>query len=405
MNTAQGSVAPVQILAISDVYPPDLGEVAVSLRTLLREIQAKGHAVTLIAPECGANDDDRCDDVIRVSAHAVRLRARVARVMKVQRVLELTERLRGWNYDLVHVHTPGVAYIAGTALARRLRLPVVATCYALQEEALLRSFPVLRPAGARTVARLLARVYCRGLDGLVVRSYTLRERLETYGFPGPIAVAPAAVEVQLLQCGDGARFRAAHGISEERAVLLHAGDLADAAETDFLLAVLRRVREDMGDVMLVLAGEGVVPTPLRARVEALGLREHVLFASPIGRLDDMLDGYRAADCFVAAPRREKRNLRLLEALAAGLPAVTTRAAARCHALEEGGGVIMAADDVPHFAGQVRGVLTDPRIHAELSAEGMRQSQQWSASLAAEQVLDCYRQVLRERRSMARALAQ
>src|SRR5690606_2399782 len=163
MNTAQGSVAPVQILAISDVYPPDLGEVAVSLRTLLREIQAKGYAVTLIAPECGANDDDRCDDVIRVSAHAVRLRARVARVMKVQRVLELTERLRGWNYDLVHVHTPGVAYSAGTALARRLRLPVVATCYALQEEALLRSFPVLRPAGARTVARLLARVYCRGL--------------------------------------------------------------------------------------------------------------------------------------------------------------------------------------------------------------------------------------------------
>ena len=393
----------MQILAISDVYPPDLGEVAISLRTLLREIRAKGHAVTLIAPECGVNGEDRCDDVIRVSARAVRMRSRVARVMKVQRLLELTERLRGWNYDLVHVHTPGVAYVAGTVLARRLRLPVVATCYALHEEVLLRSLPLLRPAGARALARLLARAYCRGLDGLVVRSYTLRERLEACGFPGPIAVAPAAVEVQLLRCGDGARFRAAHGIPAERAVLLHAGDLTDAAETDFLLAVLRRVREDTGDVMLVVAGEDAVPTPLQARIEALGLRQHVVFAGPIGRLDELLDGYGAADCFVAAPRRERRNLRLLEALAAGLPAVTTRAAARCHALEEGGGVVVAEDDVRHFAEQVLGVLNDPCRRAELSAEGMRQSQQWSASLAAEQVLDCYRQVLRERRSMTRAL--
>src|SRR5690606_22393625 len=153
----------VQILAISDVYPPDLGEVAISLRTLLREIRAKGHAVTLIAPECGVNGEDRCDDVIRVSARAVRMRSRVARVLKVQRLLELTERLRGWNYELVRVHTPGVAYVAGTVLARRLRLPVVATCYALHEEVLLRSLPLLRPAGARALARLLARAYCRGL--------------------------------------------------------------------------------------------------------------------------------------------------------------------------------------------------------------------------------------------------
>src|SRR5436190_12223327 len=159
----------MRILAISDVYLPQICAASLSLNTLIHEMQAKGHSVTLIAPAYLDARDQPGDDVIRVSSYAIGT-AKVPRLMKISRVLEISDQLRSWNYDIVHIHTPYIAHIAGLVLAHRLRVPAVELWNFRHEETLQRHVPRLRASWTRTVARWLARLQCYGLDGFIVRS-------------------------------------------------------------------------------------------------------------------------------------------------------------------------------------------------------------------------------------------
>lgn|GEM_PF-3174869 len=106
-------------------------------------------------------------------------------------------------------------------------------------------------------------------------------------------------------------------------MLTHIGRLAFEKNVDFLLRMLVRVKREIPDVLLVIAGEG----PARRRLEAmgveLGLHEQLLFVGYLNRDGDLEDCYRAGDGFVFASRTETQGLVLLEAMALGVPVVST----------------------------------------------------------------------------------
>jgi hypothetical protein len=54
--------------------------------------------------------------------------------MKLSAVLALAGRLRKQSFDLVHIHTPFIAHVAGTRLARQLGLPLVETYHTYFEQ-------------------------------------------------------------------------------------------------------------------------------------------------------------------------------------------------------------------------------------------------------------------------------
>ena len=391
----------MRILAISDIYYPQAHDVAIALRTLLREMQAKGHEVTLIAPDYGRGRDDPAEDIIRVSSHTLPFgSAEEIRVMKVHRVLELAERLRGWSYDMMHIHTPFVAHLAGVALARRLRLPIIETWSTSYEEILSRYAPFMRPGWRRAVAAWASRMQCHRVDGVLVGSNDMRDRLTTYQIERPIAVVPSVVDLRPLEEGDGARFREMHGIAPERPLLLYLGN-GMSHELQFLFAVLRSLRGQMDAPIVVVANS---PPDSNTRPSAIpaDLRDHIVFAAPLDRAIDLLDACHAADCLVLTPDTDTESVPLLEALAAGLPAMTISSGG---ARRTEGGTAIADDEVAYFAAQVQRLLQDGEARAELASAARRHVQQWAVSLAVEHVLDSYRQVIAARTIAARALAR
>lgn len=387
----------MQILAISDVYYPRVSGVSTSLRTLMRELQAKGHAMTLIAPDYPRMSDPPGDDVIRVSSYALP-QAIGGRAMKMHRVLELTERLRSWNYDIVHIHTPFIAHFMGTLLGRRLRVPVVETWNTFYEEDFRRYVPYVRPSWSSKVARWVSRFQCHGVDGLIVNSPEMQSRLEDYSIRRPMTVIPAAVETHLFQRGDGDRFRAAHHIEADRLVLLYVGRLDRPAVGEFLLAALDAVRRDIPNVLLAVVGSGPAESHLRDEVERRDLRAHVAFAGEIDRTSGLLDCYNAADCFVFPADGETQGMALLEAMAAGLPVVATASVRTKDILSADSAAIVTEEGVEEFAAAVTAVLREPERRAALAAAARQYVQRWSASVTVEQALDCYQEVIALRNS-------
>jgi glycosyltransferase involved in cell wall biosynthesis len=159
------------------------------------------------------------------------------------------------------------------------------------------------------------------VDAVVVLSRAMRSVLTVTGW-GTDGDIPTGIELKRLAGATGRRF-AAGTASIDRPTLVHVGRLAFEKNVDFLLRMLVHVRGRIPDVLLVIAGEGPSAGHLKALAQRLGLAGHVLFVGYLDRRGALLDCYRAGDAFVFASRTETQGLVLLEAMALGVPVVST----------------------------------------------------------------------------------
>ena len=176
----------MRVLMVSDVYFPRVNGVSTSIETFRRTLAAQGVELRLVAPRYGGEPDEA--GVVRVAGWPV--------------PGDREDRLVGWRAmhratlaaaggcDLVHIQTPFVAHYAGLAAARRLGLPVIATYHTLFEEYLQHYAPLLPAGWLKRRARGLSRRQCNALDGVIVPSTAMRERLLGYGVDAPLHVLP-----------------------------------------------------------------------------------------------------------------------------------------------------------------------------------------------------------------------
>ncbi len=375
---------------ISDVSFPRVNGVSTSIETFRRSLAEQGHPSTLVAPEYpGTPPADA--DLIRIASRAVP-RDPEDRLMSRRRTLALAPVLARRAFDVVHIHTPFVAHYAGVALARRLGLPVVETYHTFFEEYLHHYVPLLPRALTRLAARRLSVSQCRAVDALVVPSAQMLATLRGYGVATRAEVLPTGIDLARFTGGDGARFRAQHGIAADRPVLVHISRVAHEKNIDFILEALVRVRAQRPEVLLVIAGEGPAREHLRRRAHALGLAGNVLFVGYLARAGALLDCYRAGDAFVFASRTETQGLVLLEALALGVPVVSTAVMGTADVLKDARGALIAPDEPQGFAAAVLRVLGDPALRARLAAAAPADAAAWSASAMATRLLELYRSV-------------
>jgi len=376
---------------VSDVSFPRVNGVSTSIETFRRSLAELGHESVLIAPDYCASAAEGDPSVIRIAARPVP-RDPEDRLMSARRIRALAPVLAAGGFDVLHVHTPFVAHYAGVALARRLGLPVVETYHTFFEEYLHHYVPLLPRAATRWLARRLSVSQCRDVAALIVPSAQMLATLRGYGVTTRAEVLPTGIDPDRFCGGDGSRFRQTHGIAPDRPLLVHISRVAHEKNIDFVLEALALVRRDVPDVLLAIAGEGPALAHVRRRAAHLGLAAHVLFVGYLARDGALLDCYRAGDAFVFASRTETQGLVLLEALALGVPVVSTAVMGTADVLRGAAGAIIAPDDLAGFAAAIARVLKDPALRARLAAAAPGDAAGWTARAMAERLLTLYRSV-------------
>lgn len=376
---------------MSDVYFPRINGVSTSIQTFRRELFDLGHETTLVAPAYPTPHDDDAR-VVRIGSRAVPLDPE-DRAMRWNTLRELDRVLSSERFDLVHVQTPFLAHYAGVRFARRLGVPVVATYHTLFEEYLFHYVPFVPRDLMRALARRLSVGQCDALDAVVVPSTAMREVLERYGVKTRTEIVPTGIPLPEFSGGDGTRFRVEHGIAPTRPMLVYVGRVAFEKNIEFLLRALVLVRRSVADALLVVCGEGPALPRLRGMVGDLDLGEAVQFVGYLDRATRLPDCYRAADALVFASRTETQGLVLLEAMALGVPVVSTAVMGTRDIVGHERGALVACDDESDFAAKVVRLLRDPSLRARLSAEGRVYARTWSASALAKRMEHFYESVL------------
>jgi 1,2-diacylglycerol 3-alpha-glucosyltransferase len=382
----------MRILMISDVYFPRINGVSTSIQTFRRDLEDLGHEVTLIAPRYPQSGAEADSGILRVSSRQVP-RDPEDRMMRRGEIRRLLPDLTTRHFDLVHIQTPFIAHYAGIELARTLDVPVVETYHTYFEEYLHHYVPLMPRRVTRFVARRFTCRQCNQVDHLIAPSRAMRDALLEYEVRTPISIIPTGLEVDRFEEADGAAFRRRFGIDAQRPVVVHVGRIAHEKNIDFLLRVMVRVREQVPDALLLVAGEGPALAHCKRLSVELGLQKHTLFVGYLDRQHELLQCYRAGDVFAFASRTETQGLVLLEAMAQGVPVVSTAHMGTVDILHAGRGCIVVEESESVFAAAVGNLLRDRAKREALGKEARTYAATWSAREMAVRLIDLYRATL------------
>ena len=124
--------------------------------------------------------------------------------MRWRRLRELSPRLAGSGFDLVHIQTPFLAHYAGVAFSNVLDVPRVETYHTYFEEYFHHYVRFLPKRSLKALARRFSRSQCHELDGVVVPSQQMKAVLAGYGVAAPMEVIPTGLALEDFAAGDGA---------------------------------------------------------------------------------------------------------------------------------------------------------------------------------------------------------
>lgn len=295
-------------------------------------------------------------------------------------------RLRGLvrrgRYDVVHFHTarahalsPWLSALGGQrVVTRRMDNPLT--------------------RGWRT--RWLYRTH---VDAVVAISSGVADALRTAGVPDrAVRLIPSGVDTaRFCRCAARrAAVRDRYGLGEADRLIVTVGALVPRKSPDTLIdaavrlrtALRTRVGESRADEPhYLVCGDGPLRPALEARVAGLGLSRVFHFA---GFRSDLPAYLSAADVFVHVPVREGLGVAVIEALAAGLPVVASRAGGIPDVIaDEQTGLLVPSRDPAALADAIARCLHDPEWAARLGRCGqthVRARYDISASARANEAL-------------------
>jgi glycosyltransferase involved in cell wall biosynthesis len=159
-------------------------------------------------------------------------------------------------------------------------------------------------------------------------SASLRDLAVALGVPSPrTCVVGNGVDLTKFASIPRAEARRRLGLAADARVLISVGALVERKGFHRVIECLPALLEDFPRLHYVVVGgpspEGDIREQLRAQVVALGLQQRIHFLGPT-RPEELRVPLSAADLFVLATSNEGWANVLLEAMACGLPVVTTR---------------------------------------------------------------------------------
>lgn len=159
--------------------------------------------------------------------------------------------------------------------------------------------------------------------------------------------------------------------NSERFSLLCVGRLTPAKGQHLLLEAIAALHNGGEKVQLHLAGDGPDRVSLQRHAEALGISELVTFHGALNH-DQVRALYAICDAFVLPSFAEGIPVVLMEAMASGLPCISTRIAGIPELIEDGiSGFLASPSSLEELTDRLHQLIHDPELRNRLAVNGRK----------------------------------
>ena len=206
------------------------------------------------------------------------------------------------------------------------------------------------------------------------------------------------VDAKRFAHGDGARFRARHGIATDDRVVLTVGRIDPRKNQRLAVEVVAELLAEDPRWRLVLIGP-VTDDAYRRRVEdsakALGGRL-TLIPGLAPDAPELVDAYHAANIFLLPSLHEPFGIVILEAWAAGRPVVASRVGGVAGLVRDGeDGLLIDPGDAGACVAALRRLAGDEALARRLAEAGRRRADEYGWERVTDRLVSIYEEALRE----------
>jgi glycosyltransferase involved in cell wall biosynthesis len=277
-------------------------------------------------------------------------------------VTKLANLIRREKVDLIHLHnSPGMFWGTLAQIASATGVPIVRTEHnPYHPEAMPALYRWLYPRFTKRASKVIC------VSERVRKSYAER-------FPalaGTFTEIPNGIRMQDYEkLPPRAECRAQFKLLPGAKLLGTVGRMVQVKNHKLLIEALFRVRQTVNDVHLAIIGEGDMRESLAAYAADLGMSEYVSLVKETQKIDYF---YGAIDIFCLSSDSEGMPLTLLEALASGVPVVSTEVGGIPEVIESGRtGYLVPKGSAEFLAKRIVELLQDPQKAAELALAGRK----------------------------------
>lgn len=301
------------------------------------------------------------------------------------------ERLRrllvAGNYDLVHTHAP-LPGVAARVVPMRRRPAVVHTEHNVWGR-------------YRWPTRCLNRVTYGRNAGVIAVSDSVAASIRSWPGRRPVPVRTVLHGTVLELVGtwcptdpDRAERRRALGLSSDHYLIGNVANFTAKKDHANLLRALARPGP-VAQAHLVLIGLGPMEDELRRTVDELGLGGRVTF---LGSRDDVLELLPLLDLFCLSSEFEGFPIALVEAMATGLPCVSTAVGGVGEIMVDGStGLLVAPKDHEALGRAIETFIGDPDLALRCGSNARQSAQRLDLRTAVKALEAVYDQALATRR--------
>ena len=298
------------------------------------------------------------------------------------RMAEVAER---YSLDLLHVHY-AIPHSISALLAKQMlapvrRVPFITTLHGTD----------ITLVGMDRSYFPITKFSIEQSDGITSISEDLRKQtVEVFGVKNEIRVINNFVNTDMYHPDPDKSDARRYSPNGEK-LLIHLSNFRPVKRVLDCIRILAAVTKTT-EAHLLMAGDGPDRGPAERLAHDLGVAKHVTF---LGKQDHVERLIRLTHVLLMPSEMESFGLAALEAMACGVPPVSTRVGGIPELITDGeNGYMEAVGDVEAQARRVTALLTDDALHARLSANARTTAiERFSTERIIPEYEEVYRQVI------------
>lgn len=277
---------------------------------------------------------------------------------------------------------------AAARLARYINVPAACLGIGVDVNITARSSKIMYRHFVRTARALDGTLACGRSVADAIDAVTGRCSLRVYGVVDLQEFSPAPNKVSL---------RKTLGLPLDKTVALYAGYLMKRKGIYELAEVLCRIQKTCPNTLLVMCGGGPEEAGLQTFIRERNIERMVRLVGEV-EPEQMSKWMQASDLFVLATHTEGMPNVVMEAMACGLPVVTTQVGGLPDAVGDCQGVaLVPPKDIDAFADVTSKLLQDERLRRHMGSAARRKAEErFGVKQNARLILDYLQQVIEEK---------
>ena len=349
---------------------------------LIKQLLDDGHTVDLAANE-SLRPVAECYREWGCRIHPLSCTRNPFSLGSLKAIFQIRKLVKDGGYDIVHCHTPVAAMCTRLACigARKRGTKVYYTAHGFHffKGAPVKNWMIYYPV------EKLCSYFTDVLITINKEDYALaQKKMKAKKFA---YVPGVGLDVQKFAdiSVDKAQKRKQIGVPEDAVLLLSVGELNENKNHQVILRALARLKDP--GIHYAIAGRGPQQESLEALARELGIEDRVHL---LGYRTDVGELYKVSDIFCLPSHREGLGLASLEAMACGLPLITSNVHGINDYSENGiSGWKCAPTDVEGFATIIQKLTQDPAARTKMGLRNLQVVKKYDLSQILPQMMGLY----------------